>query len=158
VQIVQALKPGDKPHRFQFAKRRSNVLCIRERMLNMGTRKPSRRSRNRKKQRKDECLVCFLCSEVLGPFSCPEQIVTAMAYLDILQLNLLLELEDHQPNVAFQQYDAPPHWAHIIEEFLDMGTGLGVMDQFRGLRVHPVLYRLIYSYGHTLRTLFKIPL
>jgi hypothetical protein len=39
-----------------------------------------------------------------------------------------------------------------------LGAGLGVMDQFRGLRVHPILRRLISSYGDTLRTLFTRPL
>jgi hypothetical protein len=94
------------------------------------------------------------CSEVLGPFFFPEQTVTAMAYLDILQLYLLPQLEDRQPNVAFQEYGAPPHWAHIVGLFVDMGAGLGVMNQFRGLRTHPILYRLISSSGDTLRTLF----
>jgi hypothetical protein len=36
--------------------------------------------------------------------------------------------------------------------------GLGVMDQFRGLRPHPILRRLISSCGDTLRTLFTRPL
>jgi hypothetical protein len=56
-----------------------------------------------------------------------------MTYLDMLYL--LPQLEDHQPDVVFQQDGAPPNWARIIREFLDMGAGLGVMEQFRGLRV-----------------------
>jgi hypothetical protein len=39
-----------------------------------------------------------------------------------------------------------------------LGAGLGVMDQFRGLRAHPILRRLISSCGDTLRTLFTRPL
>jgi hypothetical protein len=35
---------------------------------------------------------------------------------------------------------------------------LGVMDQFRGLRAHPILCRLISSCKGTLRTLFSRPL
>jgi hypothetical protein len=37
-------------------------------------------------------------------------------------------------------------------------SGLGLMDQFRGLRAHPTLRRLISSCGDTLRTLFTRPL
>jgi hypothetical protein len=36
--------------------------------------------------------------------------------------------------------------------------GLGVMDQFRGLRAHPILRRLISSCGDMLRSLFTRPL
>jgi hypothetical protein len=43
-----------------------------------------------------------------------------MTYLDMLLLYLLPKLVDHQPNVVFQQDDAPPHWAHIFREFLVM--------------------------------------
>jgi hypothetical protein len=45
--------------------------------------------------------------------------VTAVTYFDMLQLYLLPQLED-QPNVAFQQDGAPPHWARIAREFHDM--------------------------------------
>jgi hypothetical protein len=30
------------------------------------------------------------------------------------------QLDDHQPDVVFQQDGAPPHWARIVREFLDM--------------------------------------
>jgi hypothetical protein len=38
-----------------------------------------------------------------------------------------------------------------------LGSGFGVMDQFRGLRAHPIVGRLIYSYRDTLRTFFPRP-
>jgi hypothetical protein len=48
-----------------------------------------------------------------------------------------------------------------ISDFLDIHfPGLwvvGVMDQFPGLRAHPILLRLISSCGDTLRTLFTRP-
>jgi hypothetical protein len=91
---------------------------------------------------------------MLGSFFFAERTVTAMAYLVMLQLYLLPQLEVHQPDVVFQQDGAPQHLAHIAREFLDMGAGLGVMDQFRSLRAHPILRRLIYFCVHTLRTLF----
>jgi hypothetical protein len=43
-----------------------------------------------------------------------------MTYLDMLQLYLLPQLEDHQPNMIFQQDGAPPHLARIFREFFDM--------------------------------------
>jgi hypothetical protein len=43
-----------------------------------------------------------------------------MTYLDMLKLYLLLQLEDHEPNVVFQQDGAPPHLARIVREFLDL--------------------------------------
>jgi hypothetical protein len=56
----------------------------------------------------------------LGPFFFAEQTVTAMTYLDMLQLYLLPQLEDHQPDVVFQQDGAPPHLDRIFRELLDM--------------------------------------
>jgi hypothetical protein len=71
-----------------------------------------------------------------------------MTYLNMLQLYLL---EDHQPNVLFQQNGAPPHIGLVLSEnFLKcifLGAGLGVIDQFRGLPTHPILCRLISSCG-----------
>jgi hypothetical protein len=45
----------------------------------------------------------------------------------------------------------------LTENFLRcifLGAGLGVVDQFRGLRAHPMLRRLISSCGDALRTSF----
>jgi hypothetical protein len=47
-------------------------------------------------------------------------------------------------------------WRHTskFQNFLTcifLGAGLGVMDQFRGLRAHPLLRRLISSCGDTLQ-------
>jgi hypothetical protein len=67
---------------------------------------------------------------------------------------LLPQLEDHQPNVVFEQDGAPPNWDRIFREFFVMGAGLCVMEQFHGLRAQPILRCLIYSCGNRLRTLF----
>jgi hypothetical protein len=70
-------------------------------------------------------------------------------------------MEDYQPDVLFQQDGAPPHWARIVQEFLLIhffDAALGAMDQFRGLRTHPILRRLISSCGDTLRILFTRPM
>lgn len=58
-----------------------------------------------------------------------------MIYLDILQLYLLPQLEDQQPNVVFQQEVARPRWTQTV------------MDQFRGLHANLILRRLISSRG-----------
>lgn len=38
--------------------------------------------------------------------------------------------------------------------YIFRGPGLGMVDQFRGLRTRPTLRHLISSHGNTLRTLF----
>jgi hypothetical protein len=44
-----------------------------------------------------------------------EQTLTAMTYMNMLRLYLLPQLEDHQPNVMFQQDGAPPHCARYCQ-------------------------------------------
>jgi hypothetical protein len=56
----------------------------------------------------------------LGPSFFAEQRVTAITYLDMLQFYLLPQLEAHKTNVVFQQDGAPPLWACIGREFLDI--------------------------------------
>jgi hypothetical protein len=43
-----------------------------------------------------------------------------MISLDMLQLCLLPKMEDHQPDMVFQQDGAPPPGARIVREFLVM--------------------------------------
>jgi hypothetical protein len=43
-----------------------------------------------------------------------------MTYLDMLQLYVLSQLEDHQPTVVFQQDGPPRHWAFLFREFIHM--------------------------------------
>jgi hypothetical protein len=80
---------------------------------------------------------------------------------DMLQLYLLPQLEDHEPDVVFQQDGAPPQIGLVLSEnfltWIFLSAGLGVMDQFRGLRAHPILRRLISSCGDMLRTMFTRP-
>jgi hypothetical protein len=60
-------------------------------------------------------------SEVSKPFFFAEQTVTAATtYLGMLQLYLLPQLQDHQANVLFRQYGAPPDSARIVRKFPDM--------------------------------------
>jgi hypothetical protein len=80
-----------------------------------------------------------------------------MIYPAILQLYLLSQLDNHQPDVLFQLDGTPPHWAYVVGELLDMGAGLGLTDQFRGLHTLPIIRCLISSCGDALRTLLQDP-
>jgi hypothetical protein len=63
---------------------------------------------------------CALCSVALSLHFFAEQTVIAMTYLNmLLQLCLLPQLED-QPDLVFLHDGAPPHWACIFREFLNM--------------------------------------
>jgi hypothetical protein len=80
-----------------------------------------------------------------------------MSYLNMLKLYLLPQLEVYQPNVMFQQGDAPPNWAHVGPEFLPcifLIAGLEVMDQFHELRPpSPGIISLdIFLWGYIYKT------
>lgn len=142
LQIVQALKPNDKPKRFQFAQNILSSVEVDENYLRRyifsdeatfyvsgkvnrhncriwGSENPHGIREYERDSPKVNVWCALSCSEVFGPFFFVEQTVTAVTYLDMLQLYLLPQLEDHQPNVMFQQDGAPPHWALIVREFLD---------------------------------------
>lgn len=71
------------------------------------------------------------------------------------QLHMLPQLEDHQPNVMFQQDCAFPHCASIAQEFLDMQFPKHQVEHdgaFSGFRARPILCHLISSCAYTLRT------
>lgn len=143
LQIVQSLKPDDKPRRFQFAQDILSDVEADENYLRRwifsdeatfyvsgkvnrhncriwGSENPHAITEYKRDSPKVNVWCALSCSEVLGPFFFAEQTVTAVTYLDMLQLYLLPQLEDHQPNVIFQQDGAPPHWARVVREFLDM--------------------------------------
>jgi hypothetical protein len=60
-----------------------------------------------------------------------------------------------------EQNRIPPHIGLVLaEDFLTcifLGAGLGVMDQFCGLRAHPILRRLSFSCGDALRSCLQDP-
>jgi hypothetical protein len=154
VHIVLAFKPDDKPRRFQFAKDILSNVEADENFL-------------RSRIFSDE--ATFYVSGRINHHNCRiwgsedpraiREIERDSAKVKVW--GTLSCSEDHQPNVVFQQDGAPPHWARTIREFLDMdflGAGVGVMGQFRDLRAHPILRRLISSCEDTLRILFNRPL
>jgi hypothetical protein len=67
------------------------------------------------------------------------------------KIKLLTEYEDVTQKVSFGN-------AVLAALMSEKKYGLGMMDQFRGLRAHPILRRLISSCGDMLRTLFTRPL
>jgi hypothetical protein len=86
----------------------------------MGVRNPHEIPEIERDSEKVNVWRALSCSEVSGPFFFAEQTVTAITYLDMLQLFLLPQLEDYQRNVVFQQYGAPPNSARIFREFSDI--------------------------------------
>lgn len=52
---------------------------------------------------------CITYDLVIGPFSFQEQIINGNFYLVMLESYVYLQLEDFQPNLVFQQDDAPTH-------------------------------------------------
>jgi hypothetical protein len=140
---VQALKPDNKPRRFQFAKDILSNVEADENYLRIWifsdeatfyvsgrvnghncrlwvSENPHTIREFERNSAKVNVWCAFSCSEILGPFFFAEQTVTAMTYLDTVQMYPLPQLEDHQPNVIFQQDGAPPRWARIVREFLEM--------------------------------------
>jgi hypothetical protein len=67
------------------------------------------------------------------------------------KIKLLTEYEDVTQKVLFGN-------AVLAALMSGRKYGLGLMEQFRGLRAHPILRRLISSCGDMLRTLFTRPL
>jgi hypothetical protein len=55
---------------------------------------------------------------VIGPFFLAERTVTSTTYLDMLELFAVPQIGGN--NVIFQQDGAPPHFANIVREFLDV--------------------------------------
>jgi hypothetical protein len=88
-----------------------------------------------------------------GPFFFVEQI-TAVTHLDMLQLCLLPQLEDHQPSLLFKKDGASPRCACIVQECLDVYFSGCCID----LDAHSVSCLLNSSCGVILRTVLTRPL
>jgi hypothetical protein len=72
------------------------------------------------------------------------------------KIKLLTEYEDVTQKVLFDNAVLAALMSGHLGIFL--GAGLGVMDQFRGLRAHPILRRLISSWGGYVKdTVYKTP-
>ena len=58
--------------------------------------------------------------KTIGPFFFAEKSITAQIYLDLLTKYVSPQLEQYQPQVIFQQDDAPPHWGLQVRQFLNV--------------------------------------
>ncbi|GBL85010.1 hypothetical protein AVEN_42252-1 [Araneus ventricosus] len=58
-------------------------------------------------------------TEVIGPFFFAETTINSVTYLDMLEMYAVPQMQQHQPDVIFQQDGAPPHWGMIVRDFLD---------------------------------------
>ena len=57
--------------------------------------------------------------KIIGPFFFAEKSITAQIYLDVLTEYVSPQLEQYQPQVIFQQDDAPPYWDLEVRQFLN---------------------------------------
>jgi hypothetical protein len=127
----------------------------------MGIRKPSRHSRNRKRWRKCECLVCFLMFGSFGTlFLCGTNSDSddRPGHATVVSVT---PVGRSSAKCGFPARWCTPHIGLVLSEnFLTcifLGAALGVMNQFRGLRSHPILCRFISSCGDTFRTSLQGP-
>ena len=58
-------------------------------------------------------------NHIIGPFIFAESTITADIYLDMLKHYVVLQLEEFQPWVVFQQDDTTPHWGLMVRDVLN---------------------------------------
>ena len=142
IQLLQELKPDDKPKRKEFAvnileKMEEdghflNRICFSDEAtfhvsgkLNKhnariwGSENPHITREIERDSPKVNVWCGLLCNKVIGPFFFEEKTITADIYLDTLTEYVTPQLEEFQPHILFQQDGAPPHWGLKVREFLD---------------------------------------
>ena len=142
IQLLQALKPDDKPNRKDFALKLLekmeedghffNRICFSdEATFHVSGKLNKHNARTRETEiphitmdiERDSPKVnvwCgLLCSKVIGPFFFEENTITADIYLDTLTEYVTPQLKEFQPHVFFQQDGAPSHWGIKVRKFLD---------------------------------------
>jgi hypothetical protein len=141
VQIVQEIKPADKPQRQNFAidilerinqnqDFLSRVMFSDEATFHLSGKV------NRHSVRiwvpenphvvhehiRDSPKLNVWCGPmkdmIIGPFFFMEPNVTATPYLDMLEQYAFPQTAHKQPNILFQQDGAPPHWSNIVRTAL----------------------------------------
>jgi hypothetical protein len=77
---------------------------------------------------------------VTGPFFFRENTVNNTNYLNVLELSAVLYMVCIQPNVLFQQDDAPPHFSLAVSLWIKLiqTDGLGGTDQTLGSLAPPI--------------------
>ncbi|KAJ4441602.1 hypothetical protein ANN_11458 [Periplaneta americana] len=152
VQIIQQLKPDDRPRRQTFTIEMldcidrnpqflGNVLFSDEATFRVSGSVNWHNVRIRDTQipfvyrehARDSPKVnvwCGLMNKIVGPFFFHEESITGPVYQDILEQFLYHQVADLQPQVIFQQDGAHPHWSlnirnSLTETFPDRWIGSG---------------------------------
>ena len=133
LQIVQALKPDDRPRRAAFAEKilqrigddngYLNSVCFsdeatfhvsgkvnKHNIRIWGSQNPCEVLERERDSPKINVWCGLMHNQIIGPFIFAESTFTANIYLDTLKHYVVPQLEEFQPRVVFQQDGAPPHW------------------------------------------------
>ena len=141
-QIVQALKPDDRPRQAVFAEESFlridddngylNSVCFsdeatfhvsgkvyKHNIRIWGSQYPCEVLERERDSPKINVWCGLMHHQIIGPFIFAESTITANIYLDMLTHYVVPQLEEFQPRVVFQQDGAPPHWGLIVRDFLN---------------------------------------
>ena len=133
MQLLQALKPEDKPRRKKFTVTMLHRLdsdpgflkrvCFSDKstfhvsgLINRhnsrirGSQNPHETYKFEQDPPKLIVWCGIMHDKIIGSFFFNEKSITAQIYLGILTEYVSPELEQYQPLVIFQQHGAPPHW------------------------------------------------
>ena len=142
LQIVQALKPDDRPRRAAFAEEilqridddngYLNSVCFsdeatfhvsgkvnKHNIRIWGSQNPCEVLERERGSPKINVWCGLMHNQIIGPFIFAESTITANIYLDMLKHYVVPQLEEFQPRVVFQLDGAPPHWGLIVRDFLN---------------------------------------
>lgn len=142
IQLLQELKPDDKPKRKEIAvnileKMEEdgdflNRICFSDEAtfrvsgnLNKhnariwGSENPHLTREIENDSPKVNVCGGLLCNKVIGPFFFEENTITADIYLDTLTEYITPQLEEFQPHIFLHQDRAPLHWGIKVRDFLD---------------------------------------
>ena len=142
VQLLQALKPEDKPRRKEFAVTMLDRLdsdpgflkrvCFSDEstfhvsgLINRhnsriwGSQNPHETYELERDSPKLNVWCGIMHDKIIGPFFFAEKSITAQIYLDLLTEYVSPQLEQYQPQLIFQQDGAPPHWGLEVRQFLN---------------------------------------
>ena len=143
MQLLQALKPEDKPRRKQFAVTMLHKLdldpgflkrvCFSDKSTFHVSESISRHNsriwgsqnpHETHELERDSPKLNVWCGtmhdkKIIGPFFFAEKSITVQICLDFLTDYVSPQLEQYQPLVIFQQDGAPPHWGLAVRQFFN---------------------------------------
>ena len=142
MQLLQALKPEDKPRRKEFAVTMRHRLdsdpgflkrvCFNDEstlhvsgLINRhnsgiwGSQNPHEIYELERDSPKLNVWCGIMHDKTIGPFFFAEKSIAAQINLDFLTEYVSPKLEQYQPRVIFQQDDAPLHWGLAVRQFLN---------------------------------------